>query len=819
MHPGALRALEFDRIVAAVRSFALTPTGAARLELLRPDVDVSRVRESLLATTETVHYLADNAIFPLRATDDLPALLELLIVEGRALEPLRLLTLADYLESVETSAAAVRRASGEFPRLRQVIATAATFRDEIADVRRRIEPSGDVADHASPRLASIRDQLRRKRSRLRETLDGYVRGKDTSKYLQDQIVTERNGRFVLLVKAEHRASLPGLVHGSSSSGATLYLEPLATVEINNDVVALESDEAEEVQRILLELTDQFRARADDVQRTERVATSLDVLQAKARFAAITGAVAPTLATDGRLELLAARHPLLMKGVVSRYTDDLSGLPEVPTPVDIKLVPPDTALLITGPNTGGKTVALKTAGLLPLMAQSGLHVPAETGSVVPVFRSIFADIGDEQSIAASLSTFGWHITNIASMDRDLALPALVLLDEIGAGTDPIEGGALGVAIVDHFRTRGALVIGTTHYDALKTYASNTPGVASAAFAFDPVGFAPTYHLIYGSPGRSLALEMANRLGLNRQIVDRARQALGTREQQLATQLERMDRDLARLAEDRKAAVAERAALAQARARAEQREEELRDREAAFRRKLNDRVDERVRTATREIDAVVQALKRQTSALTNRDAGGPRLSTGDQGSLRTHARAAVEAAAARAVGGDAEAAQETPAPVPIESRPARVGDRVVVPPFGLQGVVKVIADGQAEIDVHGKRLRAPARDLRVVGGATSAKAERPASTVKVTVDLAPRPGQLSDLNVVGCTVDEALARAERFLDETLVTDQRTVRVIHGHGTGRLQKAISGFLKSHPLVDRFHTAPIEQGGGGVTVVELKD
>jgi DNA mismatch repair protein MutS2 len=818
MHPGALRALEFDRIVAAVRSFALTPTGASRLDMLRPDVDVSRVRESLLATTETVHYLADNAIFPLRATDDLPELLELLTVEGRALEPIRLLTLAEYLESVETSAAAVRRASGEFPRLRQVIATAASFRDEIADVRRRIEPSGDVADHASPRLASIRDQLRRKRSKLRETLDGYVRGKDTSKYLQDQVVTERNGRFVLLVKAEHRGSLPGLVHGSSSSGATLYLEPLATVEINNDVVALESDEAEEVQRILLELTDRFRARPGDVQATERVATSLDVLQAKARFAAITGAVAPTLATDGRLELLAARHPLLMKAVVSRYTDDLSGLPEMPTPVDIKLVPPDTALLITGPNTGGKTVALKTAGLLPLMAQSGLHVPAETGSVVPVFGSIFADIGDEQSIAASLSTFGWHITNIASMDRDLALPALVLLDEIGAGTDPMEGGALGVAIVDHFRTRGALVIGTTHYDALKTYASTTPGVASAAFAFDPVGFAPTYHLIYGSPGRSLALEMASRLGLNRRIVDRARQALGTREQQLATQLERMDRDLARLAEDRKAVVAERAALAQARARAEQREEELRDREAAFRRKLNDRVDERVRSATREIDAVVQALKRQTSALTNRDAGAPRLSTGDQGSLRAHARAAVEAAAARAVGGDA-GAQETSPPAAIESRPARVGDTVIVPPFGLQGVVKAIADGQTEIDVHGKRLRAPVRDLRVVGGVTSAKVERSASGVKVTVDLAPRPGLLSDLNVIGCTVDEALAKAERFLDETLVTDQRTVRVIHGHGTGKLQKAISGFLKSHPLVDRFHTAPLEQGGGGVTVVELKE
>ena len=818
MHPGALRALEFDRIVAAVRSFALTPTGAARLARLEPETDVARVRESLASTSETVRYLADNAIFPLRATDDLPELLTLLTVDGRALEPLRLLTLADYLESVETSAAAVRRASGDFPRLRQVVATAASFREEIADVRRRIDASGDVADHASPRLASIREQLRRKRSKLRETLDGYVRGKDTSKYLQDQIVTERNGRFVLLVKAEHRGSLPGLVHGTSSSGATLFLEPLATVEINNDVVALESDEAEEVQRILLELTDRFRGRADDVQSTERVATSLDVLQAKARFAEITGAAAPALSVDGRLELLAARHPLLMKGVVSRYTDDLSGLPEVPTPVDIKVVPPDTALLVTGPNTGGKTVALKTAGLLPLMAQAGLHIPAETGSSVPVFRSIFADIGDEQSIAASLSTFGWHITNIASMDRDLALPALVLLDEIGAGTDPIEGGALCVAIVDYFRTRGAIVIGTTHYDALKTYASNTPSVTSAAFAFDPVGFAPTYHLIYGSPGRSLALEMANRLGLNRQIVDRARQALGTREQQLATQLERMDRDLARLAEDRKAVSAERAALVQARARAEQREEELREREAAFKRKLNDRVEERVRTATREIDAVVQALKRQSSALTTRDTGGPRLSTGDQGSLRAHARAAVEAVAARAVGESGQAA-EAPKPAPIEARPARVGDAVLVPPFGLQGVVRTIADGQAEIDVHGKRLRAAARDLKVVGGTASAKAERPAQGVKVTVDLAPRPGLLSDLNVVGCTVDEALERTERFLDETLVTDQRTVRVIHGHGTGKLQKAISGFLKSHPLVDRFHTAPHEQGGGGVTVVELKE
>ena len=431
-----------------------------------------------------------------------------------------------------------------------------------------------------------------------------------------------------------------------------------------------------------------------------------------------------------------------------------------------------------------------------MAQAGLHVPAEPDSSVPVFKSVFADIGDEQSIAASLSTFGWHITNVASMDRDLRLPALVLLDEIGAGTDPVEGGALGVAIVDHFRTRGALVLGTTHYDALKTYAQTTDGVQCAAFAFDPVGFAPTYELVYGSPGRSLALEMAGRLGLSRKVIDKARASLGTREAQLATQLARVDEDLAQLSEERKAAAREREAMAKARAAAERREEELREREEAFKRKVTDRVEDRVRAATREIDAVVAALKRQTSALTTRDAGVPRLSTGDHGALKSHAKAAVDAAAAQALGDRAE----TPpvAPAAVEARPARVGDRVIVPPFGLQGIVKSLADGQAEIDVQGKRLRARAKDLTVLT-APAGKAPAPAQSVRVNIDLVPREGVLSDLNVIGLTVDEALTRAERFLDETLVTDQRTVRVIHGHGTGRLQKAISGFLKSHPLVGR--------------------
>jgi DNA mismatch repair protein MutS2 len=454
-----------------------------------------------------------------------------------------------------------------------------------------------------------------------------------------------------------------------------------------------------------------------------------------------------------------------------------------------------------------------------MAQAGLHIPAEPGSKVPVFKSVFADIGDEQSIAASLSTFGWHITNVASMDRDLELPALVLLDEIGAGTDPLEGGALGVAIVDRFRTRGALVVGTTHYDVLKTYAATTPGVANAAFAFDPVNFAPTYHLVYGSPGRSLALEMAGRLGLHASIVDEARKRLGTRELELADQLKQVDAEMVRLKEEREALGDERKAAAAARASAEARAAMLAEREQAFKRKLNDRIEERVRTATREIDGVVQALKRQTSALGTRDVGAPRLSTGDQGSLKAHARAAVEAAAAKALDdqgaeGRAQGAGASVLAAEPVDRPARVGDRVLVPPFNLEGVVKAIEGSHAEVDVNGKRLRAPAKSLKVIGGAP---ANAPA--VRVQTNLAPREGSLSELNVIGLTVDQALERAERFLDDTLVTDQRTVRLIHGHGTGRLQKAIAGFLKTHPLVATFHNAPLEQGGGGVTVVELKE
>jgi DNA mismatch repair protein MutS2 len=671
--------------------------------------------------------------------------------------------------------------------------------------------------------------LRKQRTRLRGTLESYLRGKDTSKYLQQQIVTDRNGRYVLVVRAEHRSSIPGIVHGSSGSGASLFLEPLSTVEINNEIVALEQQEAEEVHRILLALSDALRRRGDDVQGTVDAATDFDVLQARASFSKLVDGVRPAIATDGRLELRAARHPLLIPAL-QRHLGAVAADAAVegdgrhavashePVPVDIVLVPPITVLVVTGPNTGGKTVALKTAGLLSLVAQAGLLVPAVDGTQVPVFRSVFADIGDEQSIAESLSTFSGHVANVVEMERALTLPALVLLDEAGAGTDPVEGGALAMAIIEHFRLRGATVIATTHYDSLKSYASTTEGVVPAGFGFDPKTFAPTYRLNYGSPGSSLAFEIATRLGLPATIIERARAHRTERESQLAEHLAKVQRDVQTLDHERRLVTRERETLTESTTKLHARELELRNREDTFKKRLDERIEERLRDARRQIDSVVDALKGRTGALAaDAERRAARLvPTGALGSARSEARAAVDAIGERLRGGSAapDAAQAVAART-TQDRPAVVGDRVLVGAFGLEGIVKVLHDREAEIDVRGKRLRARIDELRVLA---ANEAQQPAR-VRVNVDLQPREGSLTELNLIGCTVDEALSRTEKFLDDTLVSELRSVRLIHGYGTGQLRRAIAGYLQTLPFVANFSPAAPEHGGGGVTVVEFKE
>jgi DNA mismatch repair protein MutS2 len=807
MQQGALRALEFDRIVDAVARLAQTPPGAARLAALHPLDEADAVSAALATTAEAARYLSGTGEIALRAPAELDAIVEALGVDGRALEPQQLLGLATFLASVDAAIAGIRRARAGYPLLGAVVEPAVSFEREVGDVRRRIDPSGEVVDDASPELKSLRERLRKQRARLRGTLESYLRGKDTAKYLQQQVVTDRNGRYVLVVRAENRAAIPGIVHGSSASGASLFLEPLSTVEINNDIVALEQQEQEEVRRILLLLADAFRRRAGDLHRTLDAAIALDEIQAKARYSLDIDGIQPGIAADDRLELRAARHPLLVAGA--------KGTNHAVVPVDVLLIPPTRALVITGPNTGGKTVALKTAGLLPVMAQAGLLIPAADGSQVPLLHSVFADIGDEQSIAESLSTFSAHVANVVAMDRALALPALVLLDEPGGGTDPNEGGALATAIIDHFRARGAIVVATTHFDALKTYAANTEGVTSAGFGFNPETFAPTYRLHYGSPGSSLALEISTRLGLPASIIAHARAQRTMREAQLAEHLARIEREVQGLDHERRLVARERQMVEETQARLQAREHELRDREETFRKRLDQKLDERMREARREIDAVIESLKARASSIaSDAERRAARLvATGDIGSARADARGALEK-----VEGRIREGVSPPPAAAAAAGPAAIGDRVAVGPLGLEGIVQSIHDGQAEVDVRGKRMRARIGELRVLVPAPAGASAKP--QVRVNVELAPRESAIaSEINVIGSNSHDAVGRVERFLDEASMNDLRSLRIIHGYGTGQLRRSIAEFLRAHPFVQHFGPAPDNQGGGGVTVVELKE
>jgi DNA mismatch repair protein MutS2 len=822
MQPGALRALEFDRVVSAVKDLAVTPTGDDRLAELRPSIDAIEVSALQRATTEGTRFLADRPGFPLRAPTELHDILDALAVDGRALESLRLIALATYLESIAQSRDVIVTLGDTFPVLRTLVEVVASFDREIADVRRKIDPSGEVVDDASPALAGIRERLRKQRARLRTTLESFLQGRETAKYLQEQVVTDRNGRYVLVVRAEHRSAVPGIVHGASASGASLFLEPIGTVDINNDIVALEDRERNEVLRILVELADAFRHRPAEVRHAIDVATELDVIQARARFSYLVGGIEPAISDDGTIELRGARHPLLMRSVNERLDGDARPPTPDPVPVDILLLPPAHVLVIAGPNTGGKTVALKTAGLLAAMAQAGLHIPVEPGSRLPIFRSVFADIGDEQSIAASLSTFSAHIANVVSMDLNLALPALVLLDEVGAGTDPAEGGALGIGIIDHFRGRGAHLIATTHYDSLKSYASTTPEVAGAAFGFDPDTFAPTYRIVYGSPGRSLAIEIAARLGMPASVIAAARDNLTEPEKQLAEHLARIDSELSVIGQERQTLAKERLTVANAESKLRQREDIVRDREDKVRRRIDAKLDDHLRDARREIDTVIEGLKTRAVALSEQAAlrlrSGDRLraagvSTGDTGALRAAARAALDQIADRLKGTVATGVPHGEAETTLPAGPVEIGSRVTVGALGVEGTVIELHGRRAEVDVRGKRLRTALADLRAIPTVPASQG------IKVNVDLQPREGLLSELNVIGSTAEDAVSRLEKFLDESMSTDLLELRIVHGHGTGTLRRAVAEFLKQHPLVERFEPAPQTQGGRGATIAYLKD
>ena len=823
MQAAVLRSLEFDRIREALASRTRTPLGRARALGLEPAIEAEQVRGLLELTLEAAQFAREGGSLALWAPDDLLTMLVHLGVDDQPLDPLSLIGLARFLQSVDDLSQSAARMAG--PRLAAIAARAQSFAEEARAIEQAIEPSGEVADHASPALREIRDSLRRQRAKLRSSLDGLARGRETAKYLQDQIVTDRNGRYVLVVRAEHRDAIPGIVHGSSASGASLYLEPLATVGLNNEIVALAERERAEIHRILTALTQAIRLRRDDLDATLDAAADLDELAAKIDLAGRMDGVAPTITDLGGLEFLEARHPLLIPAVrdLTEPRDDEAagarGPERHPVASTLRLLPPERALVISGPNTGGKTVALKAFGLLSLMAQAGMLIPVEAGSRLTPFRAVFADIGDEQSIANSLSTFSGHIANIVAMDRALALPALVLLDEVGGGTDPSEGGALGAAVVDYFRQRGALVVATTHDDILKSYAATTAGVATAGFGFNPETYAPSYRLLYGAPGRSLALEIAERLGLAGQVIADARARRSGRESQLAAHLAQLDQQFALVADERDQLAAERAALGAERQRLLDRESQLTEREAVLRKRFDDRVSEKLRDARAEVDRIVSTLKQRAESLEEQAARraaarGPVLTTGEVGGLRRDARAALGAVAEAVIGGETATPDRT-----ALSGPPAVGETVFVTTFQAEGIVRGVSAAHVDLDVRGKRIRARLSDLRRTGSGSAAPAPKTRAG-RVQVEQAARESHTSrELVVVGCSVDEAIDRAEKFLDTAVLADQHRLRVVHGHGTGRLREALTRFLREHPLVAVVAPAGEREGGGAATIVELKE
>ncbi len=780
--------------------------GRDLVSALRPLTDRARVQAELDLTSEGVAVLEKAGRQPYNDLPDVREILPRARVSGLHLEPLELSAVASFAEGAGEIAVRVARVEGA-PRL---AAEAATLEPQAAlasAIRRAILPSGEVADDASPRLSDLRRSLLRARAALHSLMDSYLRDRDTERLLQDKVVTVRNDRYVLVVRSEQRAALPGVVHGGSSSGSSVFVEPLPAVNLNNDIVALQEEERQEVLRVLRDLTARVGACADALGRAAAVLGRLDFAQARALLAREMAAVSPELAATLDLDLRQARHPLLMPALAARLGRASREGRDV-VPVSLKLGFGTPVLVISGPNTGGKTVALKVLGLFALMAQSGLHVPCAAGSRLPVFQRVFADIGDDQSIAESLSTFSAHLAAIVEMTRDLRLPALVLLDEVGAGTDPTEGGGLGVAVVEHFRKAGAMVAVTTHHGVMKAYAQQTQGVACAAFGYQKGSFAPDYSLHYGTAGRSLALEMAERLGLPAEVVRDARSRLDPKQVQVETLLAKLEAEAAALGRDRREMDERRKTLRGEEQRLKEREREIaltRKGEAdAFARELKKRTEAATAKAQ---DAIARAVKKLEAQAKATDAARLRA--------RSEALAGIRDAAAEAKSGViAEPA------APVASAPLAIGGKARLRDLPMTGEITGFHGDDVDLLVMGKRMRVPRASVigLTPGGSVPARGSYPHGAAATALMTAAPATDMAEVKVIGLTVDEALPKVDKALDDAALQDRTHLRVVHGMGQGKLRKAVAELLDGHPHVARFETAPGNQGGAGVTLVELR-
>ena len=821
MNRQAFITLEYQHLLELIKRNAQTEPGQRRVETLAPIDNLPQLRRELAALSECVTLRSRGVNWWFSGLTDPAEAIARLRVEGASLDPLSILQTARLCEQAMSARDAILAERENAPVLWQLVENLPRdLNSLVARVTNKILPSGELDDRASPELASIRHEINVLRSRITRSLEGLMRR--SAEAIQDELVTIRNDRFVIPVKADHRGRVQGVAHGYSSSGQTAFIEPLETIDANNELQSLHESEAREIARILSSLSEELRAQLPAIELAAAAVAELDFINARAVFHQRFNCVIPeiqtvpdTLVSSGELKLVDARHPLLEENLRA------SGGSVVP--VSFRLDHDKNAMVISGANAGGKTIVLKTTGLLALMALSGISVPAKSARF-PFYATVLADIGDHQSIAANLSTFTSHVANIAEMIALCEAPALVLLDEVGTGTDPEEGSALGVAVVDHFRrVCGAHVITTTHYSGLKMYAGNEEGVINASVEFDEKTLRPTYRLVVGVAGASSGLEIARRFGVPAGIVENAMRSVKDSSLQASEYLRRIKREaedakaLRVALEEERTAVAEKfASLDKEAAKREQErqstfdqtvqrtiaEVEKRARELVAR--IEDRA-ERVR-AEREAQRQVAEMKRSAS----RGVRIVRANVSDSDAVQPE-RAEAEV-------------EEGPQYVTAAPREIVVGDKVKLRSFGSVGIVDQIKDGFAEVRVKSLRFRERLEQLELVEAkaipkAQQGKLEKLKRSAGTEIHLAGAEQKArAELNVIGQTTDEAVDAVDKFLDEASLASLSQVRIVHGHGTGALRRAIAGLLDGHPHVARFLPAPPDQGGAGATVVELR-
>lgn len=655
----------------------------------------------------------------------------------------------------------------------------------------------EMSDNASPGLANIRRKISAASSSVHEKLNSMIRSPAYQKMLQDPIVTIRSGRYVLPVKSEHRGDVPGLIHDTSASGATVFVEPMAVVEANNRLRVLLSEEKAEIERILSELSAEAGGFADSIIESYNLVTELDFIFAKSRLAYKLKAVRPLVNDDGRILLRRARHPLLNPGTA--------------VPIDVELGLQFDSLIITGPNTGGKTVTLKTIGLLTLMAMCGLMIPADDGSMISVFGTVFVDIGDEQSIEQSLSTFSAHMTNIIGILKNADRGSLVLIDELGAGTDPVEGAALAMAILERLRLQGARIAATTHYAELKEYAINTEGVENGSCEFDVNTLSPTYRLLIGIPGRSNAFAISERLGMDERLVARAREFVSGESQRMEDVVSRLERQRKTLEEQLEEARSMNKAALQAKAKAEQRLreiEQIRDRETERAKADARRIVDRTRAEAEALISELDALRKEKNA-----ADFSARTAEAKSRLRSHLGKVEEAA--DPVKKDGKAGYKLP-------RPLEAGDEVIIADIDKKGVVISPADSGGYVQVQAGiiKTRVKADNLRLSETQSGKNkqhktADRPSAPSRA-YDAATRTVQ-NEIDLRGKMTEEGILELDRFIDRALMSGINQITVIHGRGTGAMRSAVRSHLKAHPGVKSWRPGLYGEGEDGVTIVEI--